>query len=149
MARVLVFVYGTLKSGQPNHGVLRDSAHGQAALRGPGRTRERFPLVIAGPHNVPFLLRRPGCGHRVRGEVYAVDGALLSFLDDFEDCPHMYQRTPAAVVLDGDGGEEGRTVECWLYSTESFPPEWARLPHLEDYDSQGAHGLRYNPRENR
>ncbi|PNJ78284.1 GGACT isoform 5, partial [Pongo abelii] len=29
----LVFVYGTLKRGQPNHRVLRDGAHGSAAFR--------------------------------------------------------------------------------------------------------------------
>ncbi|PNI56130.1 GGACT isoform 4, partial [Pan troglodytes] len=29
----LVFVYGTLKRGQPNHRVLRDCAHGSAAFR--------------------------------------------------------------------------------------------------------------------
>ncbi|XP_055965780.1 gamma-glutamylaminecyclotransferase [Sorex fumeus] len=149
MACVLVFVYGTLKSGQPNHALLLDRANGCATFRGCGRTLEPFPLVIAGPYNIPYLLQLPGTGHCVRGEVYAVDEPMLRFLDDFEDCPDMYQRTPATIVLDGEPGAPQETLQCFLYSKATYPPEWVCLPHHEDYDSQGAHGLRYNPRENR
>ncbi|XP_012578669.1 PREDICTED: gamma-glutamylaminecyclotransferase [Condylura cristata] len=145
MARV--FVYGTLKRGQPNHGVLLDGAHGSAAFQGRARTLEPYPLVIAGEHNTPYLLQLPGRGRRVAGEVYAVDEQMLRFLDGFEDCPDRYQRTPATVVLEGEGAAGGAQVRCFLYSTATFPPEWARLPCHDDYDSQGAHGLRYNPRE--
>lgn len=147
MARVLMFVYGTLKSGQPNHALLQDSAHGCAAFQGRGRTLEPFPLVIAGQHNIPYLLHLPGTGRRVLGEVYEVDEQMLRFLDDFEDCPDIYQRTPATIVLEGEG--EPETRQCFLYSKATYPPEWVRLPHHDNYDSQGAHGLRYNPRENR
>lgn len=151
MAHVLMFVYGTLKSGQPNHAVLLDRAHGCAAFLGRGRTLERFPLVIAGPHNIPYLLHLPGTGRRVRGEVYAVDEQMLRFLDDFEDCPDVYQRTAATVALEGEGepGAAQETLQCFLYSKATYPPEWLRRPHHDDYDSQGAHGLRYNPRESR
>lgn len=152
MAHALVFVYGTLKRGQPNHAVLLDGAHGRAAFRGRARTLEAFPLVIAGANNVPFLLPLPGRGRRVAGEVYAVDEQMLSFLDRFEDCPGVYRRTAAAVVLeDGDapGDTPGDALRCFLYSAATYPPEWLALPFHDDYDAWGPHGLRYNPRENR
>ncbi|KAL4691182.1 hypothetical protein H8959_014143 [Pygathrix nigripes] len=129
----LVFLYGTLKRGQPNHRVLRDSAHGSAAFRARGRTLDPYPL----------------------GEVYAVDERMLRFLDDFESCPALYQRTALRVQLleeGAPGAEEPpvpNTVQCFVYSRATFPPEWAQLPHHDSYDSEGPHGLRYNPRENR
>lgn len=156
MARV--FVYGTLKRGQPNHGVLRDGANGRAAFRGRARTVEPYPLVIAGEHNVPRLLDLPGQGRRVAGEIYVVDERMLSFLDEFEGCPDLYQRTSLRVTVleweDARGAPEDApaadgTLRCFVYSTASYAPDWVRLPHLDSYDSRGAHGLPYNPRENR
>ncbi|TKC53344.1 hypothetical protein EI555_005659 [Monodon monoceros] len=140
-----MFVYGTLKTGQPNHWVLLESAHGRAAFRGWGRTVEPYPLVIAGQCNIPRLLNLPGQGRRVAGEVYAVDEQMLRFLDEFEGCPDMYQRTRVTVAVEGEGG----TLQCFVYSTATYPPEWVHLPYHDDYDSQGEHGLRYSPRESR
>uniref|UniRef100_A0A8C9USD7 Gamma-glutamylaminecyclotransferase n=1 Tax=Spermophilus dauricus TaxID=99837 RepID=A0A8C9USD7_SPEDA len=147
----LVFVYGTLKQGQPNHKVLLDCANGFAAFQGRGRTAKPYPLVIAGEHNIPWLLHLPGRGHCVLGEIYRVDEHMLGFLDDFEGCPDMYQRTKVQVeVLTWEGkGFPGDSVQCFLYSTAIYPPEWVHLPYHESYDSEGPHGLRYNPRENR
>ncbi|XP_055475195.1 gamma-glutamylaminecyclotransferase isoform X3 [Psammomys obesus] len=92
-----VFVYGTLKRGQPNHKVMLDRSHGSAVFRGRGCTVESFPLVIAGEHNIPWLLNLPGKGRCVAGEIYEVDEKMLGFLDDFEGCPSMYQRTALQV----------------------------------------------------
>ncbi|KAI5942990.1 Gamma-glutamylaminecyclotransferase [Manis javanica] len=168
-----VFVYGTLKTGQPNHKVLRDGANGRAAFRGQGRTLEPHPLVIAGEHNIPWLLNLPGRGLRVLGEIYAVDERMLRFLDEFEGCPDMYQRTRVRIaVLEWEGARsasegtpvlewEGAhsapkgtpaadgTLQCFVYSTATYSPEWVHLPYHDSYDSQGEHGLRYNPRESR
>lgn len=146
-----VFVYGTLKQGQPNHKVMLDHSHGSAAFRGRGYTAEPFPLVIAGEHNIPWLLHLPGKGHCVAGEIYEVDEQMLCFLDDFEDCPNMYQRTALQVrVLEWEGASgPGDSIQCFVYSTATYAPEWLHLPYHESYDSEGPHGLCYNPRENR
>ncbi|XP_058404416.1 gamma-glutamylaminecyclotransferase [Diceros bicornis minor] len=146
-----VFVYGTLKRGQPNHKVLLGGTNGCAAFQGQGQTAEPYPLVIAGEHNIPRLLNVPGQGYHVVGEIYAVDEQMLCFLDEFEGCPDMYQRTPVRiVVLEWEGMPAAdRTVQCFVYSTATYPPEWLHLPYHNNYDSQGQHGLRYNPRENR
>ena len=67
----LVFVYGTLKRGEPNHHWMQESDDdGRAEFVGSGRTETRYPLVIASKYNIPFLLNLPGTGKQVRGEVY-------------------------------------------------------------------------------
>ncbi|KAL2770448.1 gamma-glutamylaminecyclotransferase [Daubentonia madagascariensis] len=152
-----VFLYGTLKRGQPNHKVLLDGAHGSAAFCARGRTLQRYPLVIAGEYNIPWLLKLPGTGRCVEGEIYVVDEPMLRFLDDFEGCPAMYQRTTVMVQVLKDAGEGSpedtpaadATVQCFVYSTTTHPPEWAHLPYHDNYDSEGQHGLRYTPREDR
>ncbi|KAL0604103.1 Gamma-glutamylaminecyclotransferase [Plecturocebus cupreus] len=150
-----LFVYGTLKRGQPNHQVLRYGAHGSAGFWAPGCTLEPYSPVIAREHNIPWLLHLPGSGRRVEGEVFAVDEQMLRFLDDLENCPTRYQRTALRVQLleDRAPGTEERPApteaQCFVYNTAAFPPEWTQLPNHDGCDSEGLHGLRYNPRENR
>ncbi|XP_044285507.1 gamma-glutamylaminecyclotransferase isoform X2 [Varanus komodoensis] len=156
MARV--FVYGTLKKGQPNYPHMINGAHGTSRFQGKGLTVERYPLVIAGKYNIPYLLNYPGKGHRVTGEIYSVDDQMLQFLDEFEGCPDMYQRTPVRIeVVDWEGkssAPEGRPavnsiLECYMYSTATYQPEWINLPFYDDYDSSGKHRLPYVLRESR
>ncbi|XP_072478140.1 gamma-glutamylaminecyclotransferase isoform X1 [Notamacropus eugenii] len=153
-----VFVYGTLKKGQPNHCFMASCTNGIAEFQGRGRTADLFPLVIGSKHNIPYLLNVPGKGHHVTGEIYSVDDQMLQFLDEFEGCPDTYQRTPVRIeILEWEGKssapEERPAVnsimECFVYSTATYPPEWINLPYYDNYDSFGKHGLRYNPRENR
>lgn len=64
-----VFVYGTLKSGQPNHHWLTNTTNGLARFLTQGKTTNLFPLVIATQYNVPFLLNKPGIGRNIKGLV--------------------------------------------------------------------------------
>ena len=57
-----VFVYGTLKRGQPNYPLLCDSANGHASFLGSAHTKDCHPLVVASRYNLPFLLPVPGKG---------------------------------------------------------------------------------------
>lgn len=57
-----VFVYGTLKSGQPNHFLMQDVKNGVAKFVSSAVTTEKFPLVVATRYNIPFLLNKPGTG---------------------------------------------------------------------------------------
>lgn len=149
-----IFVYGTLKRGQPNNYRMFDSANGKAKFLASARTTREYPLVIASKYNVPFLLNIPGKGHRVEGEIYRVDDQMLTFLDDFETVPTMYQRTLFKLeVLECADGVEGLKVgsvtDAFVYSTETYQPDWLSLPTYESYDSYGAHGLQYVLREGR
>ena len=59
----LVFVYGTLKVGQPQHNKLEQVEKGTAQFLGEAITLQKYPLVIATPANAPFLLFAEGKGH--------------------------------------------------------------------------------------
>lgn len=79
----LLFVVGTLKAGFPLH---------ERALAGVGklcdaRSVQRFPLVIAGPWFAPMMLNEPGTGHRIFGELYAVEADRLARIDRLESVP--------------------------------------------------------------
>ncbi len=57
-----MFVYGTLKRGQPNHRLLQDTNKGVARFIGAATLVKRFPLVVASRWNIPFLLHAEGQG---------------------------------------------------------------------------------------
>ncbi|KAM7365549.1 hypothetical protein PAMP_016466 [Pampus punctatissimus] len=152
-----VFVYGTLKKGQPNYHRMFNNINGRAEFLASACTTQKYPLVIAGTYNIPFLLNIPGQGHRVHGEIYKVDEQMLKFLDDFESVPTMYQRTLVKLEvkewLGQTEGEErtspGCITEAFVYSTTTYKPDWPSLPSYESYDSYGDHGLQYVTREAR
>uniref|UniRef100_H3C181 Gamma-glutamylaminecyclotransferase n=1 Tax=Tetraodon nigroviridis TaxID=99883 RepID=H3C181_TETNG len=146
-----IFVYGTLKRGQPNHyrmflTVPTASAEfsGLAAC-----TVQKYPLVIATQHNIPFLGSIPGDGHRVQGEIYKVDDQMLNFLDDFEQCTRG-ARSLVEVMEVAKDLKAGSTAEAVrLQHTDPTSPDWPSLPTYENYDARGAHRLEYVPREAR
>uniref|UniRef100_A0A8C2EHH9 Gamma-glutamylaminecyclotransferase n=1 Tax=Cyprinus carpio TaxID=7962 RepID=A0A8C2EHH9_CYPCA len=142
-----VFVYGTLKKGQPNYFRMENASNGEAEFLARARTVEPYPLVITTKYNIPFLLNEPGTGQRVYGELYRVDQQMLDFLDKFEGCPERYQRTKIQLeVQDGDGEGEhtprpGRIEEAFVYSKHE--PAWLQNQTYESYDAYGDHGLKY------
>jgi gamma-glutamylaminecyclotransferase len=76
----LVFVFGTLKKGFPLHqkGLVG------ARFLGLYRTREGYPMLIAGPWFAPMMFDEPGAGLRVEGELYEVDDSTIAVLDQLE-----------------------------------------------------------------
>lgn len=59
----LIFVYGTLKSGEPNSYLMKDETCGVCISRGLAYSKEKYPLVVASRYNIPYLLYKPGSGH--------------------------------------------------------------------------------------
>ncbi len=58
-----IFVYGTLKRGQPNYFRLQDSAkYGASNFLGEAKLMKSYPMVIASKYNVPALLDKEGMG---------------------------------------------------------------------------------------
>ena len=100
--RARVFVYGTLRAGEPNHYLLD--------LRVPvtrARTEAAFELVSLGA----FPAMIAGGTTAVVGEVYEIDPVTLAALDRLEGHPRFYQRT--AIRL-----EDGDEVLAYLLSPE-------------------------------
>lgn len=61
-AEMFVFVYGTLKTDEPNHHWLTDTGNGSATFVGTGVMQNKYPLIIASRYNIPFLLDQLGTG---------------------------------------------------------------------------------------
>jgi gamma-glutamylaminecyclotransferase len=79
---VLLFVYGTLKEGFPNH-------HLNVGRRLPGEFRTGKPLQLfvvklPGEERAPWLVDGTGSGHQVRGQVFEVEDEALASMDEFE-----------------------------------------------------------------
>jgi len=81
-----IFVYGTLKRGGSNHLFL----HGQKFL-GDARTTPGFTLYSLGDY--PGMVRAPGDGDGVTGELWTVDDDCLAELDRLEGLDEgLYER---------------------------------------------------------
>ncbi|KAK7482350.1 hypothetical protein BaRGS_00026369 [Batillaria attramentaria] len=143
----LCFVYGTLKRGQPNHHFLLDPETGCAEFVSTGQTVNKYPLVISGHYNIPFLLYAEGKGHIVHGDVFRVDDKKRDFLDEFESHPKFYERTLTEVVVPDETKENDasstRTIKCWAYFLKNYKPNMLQLEAYPSYDTRGSHGLRY------
>lgn len=107
----LVFVYGSLKRGQPEHRQLGGSpCCGEAQLRG-------LALYDLGPF--PMAVASTDPQTLLHGELYQLTHAQLEQLDRFEGAPRLYerQRWPLA---------DGRTV--WVYVGR--PQQVRHVPQL-------------------
>lgn len=128
-----IFVYGTLKKGQPNHEFLMDKEKGTAQFICQAKTIEKYPLLVATSFNLPFLLNLPDVGNRIVGEVYEVDSTMLSSLDEFEDYPEMYNRLEKQVEVNGG---KGGIMTCWVYLLEKYPKKLLdNRQLLDNYDA--------------
>lgn len=98
---MMLFVYGTLRTGGSNHHLL---ASGGAALAGVARTLAvhelfdlgAYPGMVAGGHT------------SVTGEVYVIDERLRERLDAFEGHPRLFRRE--TILL-----EDQRPVQTYLF----------------------------------
>ncbi|XP_011641860.1 putative gamma-glutamylcyclotransferase CG2811 isoform X2 [Pogonomyrmex barbatus] len=146
-----VFVYGTLKRGEPNHGLIKDAANGYAKFLGLGRTTVPYPLVIATKYNIPFLLKKPNVGNYVLGEIYDMDSNMLARLDELEEHPKFYERTEEKVLLAPESAlkpektfeEVSESTRAWIYFLPKYRSSLLDGPMYESYNNNGSHGLKY------
>jgi gamma-glutamylaminecyclotransferase len=135
----LVFIYGTLKKGFPNHDTYMESA----TRLGKYQTLEKYPLVLIGERHVPCMINTPGQGHRIEGELYEVDDDCLKKMDALEGTkqPDGYRRLliPVRTVEESDAVPQ--KVHAYL-----MPPGIAkdfRSQNLSSYSAQAA--KKYRP----
>ncbi|XP_030751538.1 putative gamma-glutamylcyclotransferase CG2811 isoform X2 [Sitophilus oryzae] len=140
-----VFVYGTLKKGEPNHHWFSKSTDGYHKFLYNAQTKEKYPLIIGTRYNVPFILHSPGNGHNARGEVYEVDNKVLSDLDILEDHPNYYIREEYEV--ENIDTKSRKTEKVWIYMIKAFRKELLNQTFYENYSNFGEHGLKYVPSE--
>lgn len=125
--RHLVFVYGTLKRGFPNHDPLMTGER----LLGLYRTLEALPMVISGQWFSPVVFPERGVGERISGEVYEVDDAKLAQLDKLESVhlPTGYIREELTVEPVAGGGP----VAAWIYMKPRDRVAMIHSSYLADY----------------
>ncbi|KAL4001682.1 AIG2-like family protein [Acanthocheilonema viteae] len=141
-----VFVYGTLKRGEPNASIMADLITGMQRFIGTGKTVNAYPLIIASEYNIPFCLNKPGIGNRINGELYEVDEQKLEVLDEFEGHPTFYRRQLEEVEMD----HSGTVVTAWIYMLSKWTPNLLQssTEYLEMYNSNGSHNRPYIKSEN-
>ncbi|XP_033624908.1 gamma-glutamylaminecyclotransferase B-like isoform X2 [Asterias rubens] len=148
MALHRLFVYGTLKRGQPNHEQFA-AQYGVVKFAGLARTVNRWPLIIASRCNIPYMLDKEGHGNHVEGEIYDVDDKMLQHCDEFEGSPDYYQRVTIQIQLTEDSGgtkvDWEPSQDVMVYVLGSFKESLLELPLRQSYDSNGEHGLKYTP----
>lgn len=96
-----LFVYGTLRLGEPAHALL-----GGSRLIGRARTEPCFTLVDAGGYPGMIL----GGHTKVTGEIYEIDASAWPKLDAYEQAPEVYERVQLVV--------EGHVVSAYLLRAE-------------------------------
>lgn len=110
--RHLVFVYGTLRSGQPANWMMQD--HGEFIASGftSGRMIDlgRFPAVTLGD------------GGTIRGEVWWVTDRGLAMLDRYEEVGRLYRRVAATIESDAPLPPSD-TFEAWVYEIIDPPAD--------------------------
>ncbi|CAJ0942611.1 unnamed protein product, partial [Mesorhabditis belari] len=139
MFPIRVFVYGTLKRGEPNEHHLTLSSGIQQFI-GSGKTSNKFPLIIASKFNIPMVLRERGFGNQIRGEVYEINEEKLQCLDQLEAYPELYTREIEQIELDS-----GDVTNAWMYMVHEWRPDIYQQSSelLKDYSSKGSHGREY------
>ncbi|KAK9883622.1 hypothetical protein WA026_001795 [Henosepilachna vigintioctopunctata] len=129
-----VFVYGTLKSGEPNHQKLIEDTGSYRKLICLAKTSTKYPLIIASQYNIPFMLYEPGMGNNVEGELYEVDDKVLKALDELEDHPNFYIREQNEVI----SLEDSTVHTAWIYFIKSFRKELLEKQMLKNYSNNGS-----------
>ncbi|NCB03248.1 MAG: gamma-glutamylcyclotransferase [Spirochaetia bacterium] len=76
----LVFVYGTLKTGEDDHSIMDNLS---AVLIGKGQLAEN-KYVIANCMGIPYLVEDQAQPQFVKGEIYSIPTAKFKELDRFE-----------------------------------------------------------------
>jgi gamma-glutamylcyclotransferase (GGCT)/AIG2-like uncharacterized protein YtfP len=97
----LLFVYGTLLSGEPRHDLLR-----RARCLGAATTVPAFELVDLGPY--PALVA--GGTRAVVGELYEVPVEELAAIDVYEEHPVLFKRTTIELAH----GTDRRAAQAYL-----------------------------------
>ncbi|CAI0441903.1 unnamed protein product [Linum tenue] len=146
----IIFSYGTLKRGFPNHNLMEDLiSSGDAAFITSGVTQQPYPLVI-GPNGIPYLINIPGQGRRVKGELYRVSSRGMVRVDELEGTRvGHYERLPIRVERNGDGdGGDQSAAEAYFADRAFGEKMWERIGEgLSEYTVRDGEG--YVRKENR
>ena len=122
-----VFVYGTLKSGFPNHYLLEGCEFFGRAVTVPTykMIENGFPVIIPDPD-----------GRRLAGEIYVVDDETLARLDRLEREGSSYDRKLIDVTL-ASGEQLPTRAFIYVGREDRFGDAFARVPLYANVNERG------------
>jgi gamma-glutamylaminecyclotransferase len=91
MAKILLFVYGTLKRGGCSHHLLADEE-----FLGEAHTLPLYRLHDCGDYR--GLVRETKRGVPIQGEVWRISEAVIHRLDKYEEVPRLFRREAIALA---------------------------------------------------
>lgn len=124
-----IFAFGTLKKGFPLH----ERGLSCARFLGAYRTRERYPMLIAGPWFAPMMLDEPGAGFQVVGELYEVDDRAIPALDRLESVGRPGHLRKVIEVEPAEGGSPCPAL-AYMKARELADP--AHSDYLQIYEDR-------------
>jgi len=115
-----VFVYGSLKRGFMNHGILKDAMFVSEAVT----TRSQYRMFAFGGYqsNFPVVLKRESLGNprktegTIHGEVFLVERKTFSIMDMLEKNGVMYNRNTTRVY----NPDINKYFNCWMYTGDEI-----------------------------
>jgi gamma-glutamylaminecyclotransferase len=134
---MLLFVYGSMRKGMPNHVRLQNAD--VATYIGTFVTREQYYMIglksKAYPYTTEEQLHPSLQPVQIQGELYEISESLLKSLDVLEGHPDEYMRKPVCI---GDG------IQAEMYVLENpavkreiakaFERGWTRFVSVPDGD---------------
>ena len=100
-----VFVYGTLRKGEENHGLLA-----RARMLGTTKADDGYTMIDLGDY--PAVISNGK--NAVFGEVYEISEDMLKGVDELEECPDYYRRMLIATPYGN----------AWIYVLARLPDEY-------------------------
>ena len=110
----LVFSYGTLKRGFPNHSIMQEINASYIADAG---TKFKYPLVQVGKWNTPFMIdiKNYPNSYKVNGELFEIDKKGISILDEFEGVGKRYYKRLKIEIWGGTEKGNNFSKDAWCY----------------------------------
>ena len=111
-----VFVYGTLKRGYRNHGLLENSTY-----LGKAKTTKKMAMISNESNTFPYVLGVDEyAGEHIEGEVYLVDETTKDRLDLLEGVPHHYYEDVVEVEYIDDGLMDDVSIYVKTFASEEL-----------------------------
>lgn len=99
----------------------------EAKFLSSGNSVESYPMILNGDP-FPFLLKLPGQGKSIKGEIYELDESKTWELDRFEGTPSFYFRDSIQVE-----NHEKKRMNCFVYFKTEVPDNLEDFEFLEEF----------------
>jgi gamma-glutamylcyclotransferase (GGCT)/AIG2-like uncharacterized protein YtfP len=109
-----LFVYGTLRTGQESHNILKSI---DAKLIAQGLTSDNLLLIGNKNINFPYLID-VNFGKGIKGEIYKINEDNLILLDELEEHQNFFKRKKKSILYYDCGmcnKNQPKTLTCWTY----------------------------------